>query len=200
MDTVTEVKRAGGVATVKFLSGEVLKIPSALFVERKLRVGQMVDGEAYRAFIRDRGYPSALKAAVDYLSLRERSEKEIIQRLKRVHYHESTIARVMATLDAHHLYSDERFAENWVAHRARKYGKRRIAMELRQKGVSESETQNALDTLDRQDEFTACVKQAEKLIRRLKGDEQKMIQSLLRRGYDWQLAKSAVRQVLAGEE
>lgn len=200
MDTVTEVKRAGGVATVKLAGGDVLKVPSALFLERRLRCGQAVDADAYRLFIREKGYPHALKAAVDYLALRERSEKEIVQRLRRVHYHEATIAKVMETLAGHHLYSDARFAENWVAHRAKKYGRRRIAMELQQKGVDGKTSQQALDTLEREDEFSACVKHGEKIARRVKGDRQKLIQALVRRGYDWQLAKAAALQVMQTEE
>lgn len=201
MDTVTEVKRAGGVATIRLQSGEEIKAPSALYLERKVRAGQALDGDAYRAFIRDKGYPHALKAAVDYLALRERSEKEIISRLKRVHYHEMTIAKVMETLDLHHLYSDERFAENWVHRRAKKYGKRRIAMELAQKGVKGQTAQQALDTLETEDELSAASKQAEKIAKRVKGDRQKLMQALVRRGYDWALARKAAQQALGdGEE
>lgn len=196
MDVVTEVKRAGGVATIFLKSGEVIQAPSALFLERRVRPGQELDAENYRAFIREKGYPHALKAAVDYLALRERSEKEILQRLKRVHYHETTIARVMETLQGHHLYSDARFAETWVAHRARKYGKRRIAMELQHKGISGQTAQQALDGLDSREEKAAAVKQAGKLARRMKGDSQKMMQALVRRGYDWQTARAAVQQVM----
>ncbi len=201
MDIVTEVKRAGGVATIRLQSGEEIKAPSALYLERRVRAGQALDGDAYRAFIRDKGYPHALKAAVDYLALRERSEKEIISRLKRVHYHEMTIAKVMETLDLHHLYSDERFAENWVHRRAKKYGKRRIAMELAQKGVKGQTAQQALDTLETEDELSAACKQAEKIAKRVKGDRQKLMQALVRRGYDWALARKAAQQVLGdGEE
>ena len=53
----------------------------------------------------------------------------------------------MDTLSAHHLVSDSRFAEQWVHHRARKYGKNRIAQELRIKGVSSEETAAALENL-----------------------------------------------------
>ena len=51
MDIVTEVKRAGGVATIRLQSGEEIKAPSALYLERKVRAGQALDGDAYRAFI-----------------------------------------------------------------------------------------------------------------------------------------------------
>ena len=200
MDTVTEVKRAGGVATIRLQSGDVIKAPSALYLERRLRVGQAVDAEMYRAFIRDKGYPHALKAAVDFLSLRERSEQEIVQRLRRVHFHEMTIARVMETLAGHHLYSDQRFAETWVSRRSRKYGRQRIAMELKMKGVSDDTARQALDGLDAEDELSSAIRQAQKAVHRVKGDEQKLIQALVRRGYGWQVARQAAKEALKHAE
>lgn len=200
MDTVTEVKRAGGVATIRLQSGDVIKAPSALYLERRLRAGQAVDAEIYRAFIRDRGYPHALKAAMDFLSLRERSEQEIVQRLRRVHYHETTIARVMETLAGHHLYSDQRFAKTWVSRRSRKYGRQRIAMELKMKGISNDIARQALDGLEAEDELSAAVRQAQKAVRRVKGDEQKLIQALMRRGYGFLVAQQAARSALKHTE
>ena len=93
MDKILDIQRKGGVARVKFLSGDMLKIPSALFLERRLREGEMMDPEAYRAFMLQRGYPHALEAAMKFLALRERSEKEICQRLRRSCYDEKIIAR-----------------------------------------------------------------------------------------------------------
>lgn len=200
MDTVTEVKRAGGVATIRLQSGDVIKAPSALYLERRLRAGQAVDAEMYRAFIREKGYPHALKAAVDFLSLRERSEQEIVQRLRRVHFHEMTIARVMETLAGHHLYSDQRFAETWVSRRSRKYGRQRIAMELKMKGVAGDTARQALDGLNAEEELASAIRQAEKAVRRVKGDEQKLIQALVRQGYGWPVARQAARSALQHTE
>lgn len=200
MDTVTEVKRAGGVATIRLQSGDVIKAPSALYLERRLRAGQAVDAEMYRAFIREKGYPHALKAAVDFLSLRERSEQEIVHRLRRVHFHEMTIARVMETLAGHHLYSDQRFAETWVSRLSRKYGRQRIAMELKMKGVAGDTARQALDGLNAEEELASAIRQAEKAVRRVKGDEQKLIQALVRRGYGWPVARQAARSALQHTE
>jgi len=192
MDKIVEIQRKGGVARVKFLSGEQLKIPSALYLERRLREGDVIDPEAYRAFMLNRGYPHALEAAMKFLALRERSEKEICQRLRRSCYDKRTIARVMDTLSAHALVSDARFAEQWVHHRGKKYGKNRIAQELKIKGVSGEEAKMALETLPEEEEFARALEQAQKLARRMKDDPNKIMQALVRRGYSWSMAKRAV--------
>ena len=195
MDKILSIKRQNGVARVQFLSGDTLQIPSALFLERRLREGEIMDPDAYRAFILQRGYPHALEAAMKFLALRERSEKEIRSRLKRSHYPDTVIEKVMDTLAAHHLVSDARFAEQWVHHRARKYGKTRIAQELRMKGVSSEDTAAALEQLPEEEEFARALEQAKKLARKFQNEPLKITQALVRRGYSWSIARKAADKV-----
>ena len=54
-DKIIEIKRKNGVATIKMQSGETLRVPSALFLERRLHTGQQIDPEAYRLYLRERG-------------------------------------------------------------------------------------------------------------------------------------------------
>ena len=183
MDRVVEIKGKNGVATVKMQSGETLRVPSALYLERRLHTGQQIDPDAYQMYLRERGYPHALEAAMKYLALRERSEKEVRARLRRSCYDDETINRVLDTLGLHDLVSDSRFAEAWVHARSRKYGKNRIAQELRMKGVDRQEAENALDTLSEEEEYRRAVEQAKKLCRKFQNDPKKIAQSLTRKGY-----------------
>lgn len=194
MDQIIEIKRRGGVATVKLLSGETLKIPSAVYLERRLHVNQSLDPAAYRMYMAQRGYPHALEAAMNFLALRERSEQEIRARLRRSCYDEATIQRVLDTLNAHALVSDARFAEQWVHQRARKYGRNRIAQELRMKGVSREEAETALSVLPEEAEFDQALRQAQRSCRKFQGDAKKIAQSLVRKGYSWSVAKRVADQ------
>ncbi len=196
MDRVLEIKHQHGVATVKMLSGDTLNIPSALYLERKLHVNQPLDPDEYRLFMMQRGYPHALEAAMKFLALRERSEQEIASRLRRSHYDESTIQKVLDTLNLHELVSDERFAEQWVHSRSRKYGKNRIAQELRRKGVAGEEAQAALDTVPEEEEYRRCLEQAKRLCRKFQSDPKKIAQSLTRKGYGWSMARRAAEEAV----
>ncbi|MBR3742672.1 MAG: regulatory protein RecX [Clostridia bacterium] len=198
MDRVVEIKRKNGVATVKMQSGETLRVPSALYLERRLHTGQQIDPDAYQMYLRERGYPHALEAAMKYLALRERSEKEVRARLRRSCYDDETINRVLDTLGLHDLVSDSRFAEAWVHARSRKYGKNRIAQELRMKGVDRQEAENALDTLSEEEEYRRAVEQAKKLCRKFQNDPKKIAQSLTRKGYHWKMAKNAAEEAVNG--
>lgn len=195
MDQVTEITRKGGVATVRFLSGAAVKVPSAVYLERRLRPGDAADPDAYRLFAAQRGYPHALEAALKYLALRERSEKEVRDRLRRSCFDEHTIRRVIDALNGHELLSDRRFAEQWAQSRIRKYGKGRISQELRFKGVSGEDAQAALNEVSEEEELRRAVDQARKLGRKFHGDTQKITQALMRRGYGYALARKAAQMI-----
>ena len=131
-----------------------------------------------------------------FLTLRERSEQEVRARLRRSCYDEATIQRVLDTLGLHDLVSDARFAEAWVHARSRKYGKNRIAQELRVKGVDRQEAETALDTLSEEEEYRRAVEQAKKLCRKFQNDPKKIAQSLTRKGYHWKMAKDAAEEAV----
>ncbi len=196
MDRVLEIRRKGGVATIKMESGDILRAPSALFLERRLHTGQQMDPDAYRLYLRERAYPHALEAAMKFLALRERSVQEVRARLRRSCYDEGTIDRVLDTLGLHDLVSDARFAEAWVHARSRKYGKNRIAQELRVKGIDRQEAENALGALTEEDEYRRAIEQAKKLCRKFQNDPKKIAQSLTRKGYHWKMAKDAAEEAV----
>lgn len=199
MDRIIEIKRKNGVAHVKMESGETLRVPSPVFLERRVHTNQVIDPEAYRLFVAQRSYPHALEAAMKFLALRERSEQEVRSRLRRSCYDGNTIQRVLDTLGLHDLVSDTRFAETWVHARSRKYGKNRIAQELRMKGISSQEAQTALDALPEEEEYRRALDQAKKLCRKFQSDPQKIAQSLMRKGYSWSMAKRAAEEAARTE-
>ena len=194
MDKIVEIVRRNGVATVRLQSGDTVRVPSAVYLERRVHIGQEIDGEAYREFARQRGYAHALEAAVKYLSLRERSEGEVRARLRRSCYDETVIDRVMIELAAHNLVSDSRFAGQWASSRSRKYGKTRIARELRAKGVSDADARQALEEIPEEEEYRRALVQAGKLARKFRQEPQKIQQALVRRGYSWRIARRAAEE------
>ena len=116
------------------------------------------------------------------------------QRLKRACFDEQTIQRVTDTLALHGLLSDGRFAAQWVTSRSKKYGRSRIAQELRIKGVSGEEMKKALDTLPEEEEYRRAVEQGRKMTRKFQNDIQKITQALMRRGYGYRLARKAAEE------
>lgn len=203
MERVVSVKRVHGVATLTLSDDTVLKVPSAIYVQRKYREGEFLDVAQYERFIASRAYAAALERAVKLLSLRECSSGEIAGKLRAAGYDEQTRARVMETLLKHQLVCDARFAQLYTLSRSQKHGKRRIFEELKRKGVSRDTAREALDFVTSEDEAHAARTQAKKLLKN-KPDtpqtRQKALAAMVRRGFSYYEGKRALDAILSPDE
>ena len=144
------------------------------------------------------------------LSIRDRSEKEIRDYVKRRNFKfkmahpasggkgrdlitDSEVEEVIKDLKEKGLINDEKFAESWIASRSRKYGVIKIKQELAQKGIR-----------DFQYKITNEEQIMEKLLeRKLKSWKnlelielkKKAIDFLLRRGFEFGVVKAVVEKL-----
>ena len=203
MSVVSDLRRLPGCVRVSFDDGTAVDVPSPLFQLSKLRVGQTVDPESWRAGWVKQAFPFALERAAALLSVRDATEKETADRLRKSGYPEEIVARVMQMLTQAGYVDDERFAGHFVESRGKRYGSRRLYGELRRKGVSDQVAREALEDLDPEDEASSARKQAEKLLARKDIADpdvrRKAVQALVRRGYGWDTAREAV-EALSGQE
>lgn len=198
--TISSVKRVHGRASLILSTGETLAMPRAMLKERPYRGGMPFDRAQFHAFLLERSYPFALDKAVSLLASRARTEQEIVSALRQNAYPEQTIARVMARLHEEGYIDDAAFAGQWVsACTAKGMGARRIRQELRLKGVSQHDIDKALDSVDEEETLDAAVRAAEKASRGRDlsdpADRQKIIAALVRRGYDFSTAKTALQKL-----
>lgn len=198
--TISSVKRVHGRASLILSSGETLTMPRAMLKERPYRGGMPFDRAQFYTFLLERSYPFALDKAVSLLASRARTEKEIVSALRQNAYPEQTIARVMARLHDEGYINDADFSAQWAGARTAKgMGVRRIRQELRLKGVSQDDIDEAIASLDEDEALLSAVKMAEKASRGRNlsnpSDRQKVIAALARRGYDFATAKKALQQI-----
>jgi len=85
-----------------------------------------------------RPQPSLKARALNYLARREHSRLELEHKLARFAEDEAEVTQVLDELQARGWLSEQRFVEQLVQARRGKYGSRRLAYELREKGVSET--------------------------------------------------------------
>jgi regulatory protein len=79
------------------------------------------------------------------LKYRERSVKEVRDRLKAKHYRSEEIQKAINDFLELDLLNDTRFTAQWVRWRlAKPYGVKRIAVELRKKGIDQETIQSEL--------------------------------------------------------
>lgn len=204
MQIVTGVHKQRGFMLVEIDGEASLRVPVKLYRERALQVGDPYDEDSYTAWLSEREYPHALERAVSFLAARARTERELVACLTRSGYTQQAIARVMQRLSQAGYINDAVFADQWtLARTSRAMGKRRIAQELRQKGVDAQSIDAALEQIDEEEMLTAATALAQKLLARTRGKDardvnRKVIAALLRRGYDYSMAKAALEA--AGED
>ncbi len=206
MDVITSIRKERGRYRVTINDSEDVLVPVSLMRERPLSEGQPFDLEEYDNWLMGRQYRFALDRAVGYLALRARSKREIEQNLLRAGYRPCTVEMVLYKLEREKLLNDADFARQWVESRSgHKLGRRRIAQELRQKGISFDDAEEALADLDDEDQFSGAVVLAEKAAARIKPGEDirkaanRIASMLARRGYSWDVSRAAIQQVLSDE-
>lgn len=136
-----------------------------------------------------------------YLSIRNRSEKEIRDYLARRKALPEIIEHIVDLLKKQKFLDDESFVRSWVAQRARfkPKGKHLLKIELQQKGITKELIEKIL--AEKNEELPDELTQAKNLIARrmdkLQGQSRQEIYSkvgsfLARRGFSWEIIKKAI--------
>jgi regulatory protein len=134
---VTDVRERRGKARV-FVDGEYwAELDAGVAIECGLRMGAVFDWEELgRARVAGER-PVAMGRALNLLGYRARSEAEIRERLGRYGYAGETIEAVVGRLEELGYLDDAEFARLKAREKARRYGPRRVSVELRKSGVGE---------------------------------------------------------------
>lgn len=172
-----------------FLDGEYA-FGAARIVAAWLQVGQVLNDEKIVQLKRQDSIEVALQKALHYLSYRVRSENEVRTRLTEGGFDTEVINLVIDRLSASELIKDSEFARQWVENRTafRPRSRRALAMELRQKGVTE---EVIIETLEEgQDDEQMAYQAALRYLRKLEsldfaGFREKLGAFLGRRGFSY---------------
>lgn len=207
MDVITAITKERGRLRVVINEDSEVLVPVSLFRERPLSVGDAIDMEEYDQWLLLRQYRHALDRAVAFLAGRARSRREMEERLLRSGYRPCTVEMVLFKLEKEGLLDDADFARQWVdARSARRMGRGRIAQELRRKGVSAQEAEEALEALSEEDQLEGAMALVEKALSRVPSGEDsrktaaRITAMLARRGYGYDMAREAVSRVMESTE
>ena len=199
MDIITAIRRARGHYRVTINGDSEVLMPASLFRERQLEEGAPVDLEELDNCLMVRQYRHALDRAVAALASRAHSKHELESKLLRAGYRPSTVEMVLYKLEKEGLLDDADFARQWVEARANRHmGRRRIAQELRHKGIDAEQAEEALEAIDDDDQLAGAVALVEKALRREKPGEDprktanRILAMLARRGYGYDIARQAL--------
>ncbi len=164
-----------------------------------LRLGQELSEEKIKELKAKDEVEIALQRALNFLSYRARSEKEVRRNLIKHETAEPAIEEVIERLRRSNLVNDEEFAALWVENRSefRPRGRRALSSELWQKGLTNEAIEKALQGLDEEQlARKAAFKQARKY-QRYEWQEfrKKMSGFLARKGFNYGIISQIIPEV-----
>lgn len=153
-------------------------------------------------------YDKYFNKAIQFLSFRSRTEKEVRDKLAQVNASSEVIEKIISTLKQQQFINDEQFAKDWVHSRStyRLKSKRIIKMELQEKGIDPEAIEKAFVPEDEEEfsDIQQIRRLIEKRLPRYKGLPknilyQKLGGFLARRGFDWNIIKKSIDEVCKSE-
>lgn len=182
-----------------------LGIALMLVMARGLAVGrELTDGEV-ESLRHDDSIEKAHAAALNFLSYRPRSRREVERRLARSSTEPAVVDAVVDRLEHTGLLDDGAFARFWVDSRQtfRPRGKMALRAEMRQKGLENEVIDEALERVGDEDKAAYEAGTAKLRSYRSLDDREfvrRMIGYLQRRGFAYGIAGSVARRLLTARE
>lgn len=141
------------------------------------------------------------KKALDYLSYRMRSTKEVKDHLKKKDVADSAITEILHMLKGYKYLDDREFAAAYVSTHRKTSGKGPDVLfrELKLKGIDDELIQEALSSFSFSDQVEAAVKHAEKVLKKekklsSKETKQAIEQHLVRKGFSFDVISAALQE------
>lgn len=146
---------------------------------------------------REAGFRSAYEKGLQYLSARAYSQKELYNKLK-MKYGEDASQRAVDKMLYYGYIDDEAFALSYARHlfEVKKFDLRRISYELKMKGVSAENVDNALKTLDNEPIQRIIDMIGSKYLKYLENekDRKRIVNRFVRMGYSFHDIQAALRE------
>lgn len=204
MLSITAIEKAKKKGYHLFVEDEyALTVSAEILVETGLRVGQQITPQRLDEIRLLGDRRRARERALYLLESRSHSAKELFDKLCRT-VDESIAAEITAKMVEIGLVDDESYARRWaqMLFHEKKYGPRRIRQSLMQKGFDRLLVDTVLDELreevspeDTDEQLQQII--ARKYARYLQDDDPKnrnrVINGLLRLGYDYEQIRTAMR-------
>ncbi len=194
--TITALRRVSADrVTVELADHSEIKSSLGVVSDRRLFTGKELDEEELAELRRDSSRSLARDQAIELISRRRMSRRELRERLLRRGVGEDAAEYSLQWLEERGFLSDESYAAAVARHyAARGYGAGRVRAELSRRGVDRALWDEAVEQMpepdDKLDRFIAA---------RLRDPEdreqlRKLSAALFRRGYSWEQIRAALRR------
>ena len=163
-------------------------------LEQKLRVGLEITAEQLADLQRASQFGKYLDRALNYATIRPRSEKEFLDYARRKKWDPQEAQDILGRLVRGGYIDNRRFTRAWVENRQlnKPVSRRRLVLELKQKGVPEQIISEVLSerAFDEQESLRRLIDKKRKLTRYQ--DDDKLTRYLLTQGFRYEDVRKAM--------
>lgn len=166
-----------------------------------LKKGQVLTEEYINNILLEEEFYNAKEKALHFLGYRQRSKKEIVDRLKKDDIEDFIIEKVIFFLEDQQLLDDYEFAKSFAKDKIRlnNYGPQKIRYELYKKGIDKDIVDRVLDLDD--SEYERALEAGEKKLYSYRNDKpqdqyRKLSAFLQRRGFSYSCVKDVVKELV----
>lgn len=177
-----------------YIDGEYFsRIERIILLTENLHIGDYVDEKKLARIIEESEYDACFQKATSYILKGGHTVKQVAGYLKEKCFNGKIIAKVIDKLQDYGYLDDSQFAKTFVELKSSKHGKRLMASELKLKGVSEEVIEEALKSVENEDESAFLV--AKKYLKNRPMDitlKQKCFRYVLSKGFSYDSANYAI--------
>ena len=198
MPIITQIRARQALVDIVADGATIARVRREHFIQSPLKPGDEVDVDGYLARMASLQYSDAYEAALTSLERCDRSASQLAASLRRRGYVDKAVDAVIARLTENGLVDDSRYALRMAeTQSAKPVGRYAFRRRLRAKGISEEDAEEALSAFDDDQQRSAALQAAEKLMRRYEAlpareAKAKLSQALARRGFGWDAIESAI--------
>ncbi|PLS19574.1 recombinase RecX [Bacillus sp. M6-12] len=181
-----------------------LGVDEEVIIKYSLSVGKEISDSFLEDVVKAEEQSKAFNYAVNLLSFRSRSKKELITKMKQKGYEEESINPAIEKLIYYGYLNDYQFATQWAndKQKFKQAGKNLLRQELYQKGIDKEIIEQVLEEkVDDNEEYERALQLAEKKVKTLSKDDKnakyrKLSGLLARKGYSFDIISKVIKEVM----
>lgn len=178
-------------------------VSNELIYKENLKVGMIVDEEKLKKIAYEENLINCKETSLKIIERSYKTKKEMTKKLLEKGYSLEEINETLKFLEEYNFINDESYTKAFINDRTKTQGKQKIKYALKNKGVSDEIIEEELSKLDMEKEKEnaniLALKKYNILIKRESDKyklKEKIIRFLISRGYNYEVAKDAVNEML----
>ena len=188
---------------IKDYKEEKIEIHLDILYSYSLYAIREVDEETFEEMLLENQKKLAKQQALRILSSSSKTRKELINRLRQKKFTQDAVDYAMNFVDKYEFINEEDMAEKLVSgvYKHKKYSKKKIQNELRQKGIDYEVINELVSDIDDEEEYENAMHFAQKKYKSISAKDnetikKRLISALSYRGFNYDIIRKVIDKII----